>query len=47
MQQRMLDRILRSEWQGRERLHSGDVLNTLEGDVSQVEASLPRLFQVP
>lgn len=36
MQQRMLDRILRSEWQGRERLHSGDVLNRLEGDVSQV-----------
>ena len=36
MQQRMLDRLLRSEWQGRERLHSGDVLNRLEGDVSQV-----------
>lgn len=36
MQQRMLDRILRSEWQGRERFHSGDVLNRLEGDVSQV-----------
>ena len=36
MQQRMLDRILRSEWHGRERLHSGDVLNRLEGDVGQV-----------
>lgn len=36
MQQRMLDRILRSEWQGRERLHSGDVLNRLEGDVGNV-----------
>ena len=36
MQQRMLDRILRSEWQGRERLHSGDVLNRLETDVNNV-----------
>lgn len=36
MQQRMLDRMLRSEWHGRERLHSGDVLNRLEFDVSNV-----------
>ena len=36
MQQRMLDRILRSEWHGRERLHSGDVLNRLETDVNNV-----------
>lgn len=36
MQQRMLDRILRSEWYGRERLHSGDVINRLGGDVSNV-----------
>ena len=36
MQQRMLDRILRSEWHGRERYHSGDVLNRLEFDVSNV-----------
>ena len=36
MQQKMLDRILRSEWQGRERLHSGDVLNRLETDVNVV-----------
>ena len=36
MQQRMLDRILRSEWHGRERLHSGDVLNRLEIDVNNV-----------
>lgn len=36
MQQRMLDRILRSEWHGRERFHSGDVLNRLEGDVNNV-----------
>ena len=36
MQQYMLDRILRSEWNGRERLHSGDVINRLESDVSNV-----------
>lgn len=36
MQQRMLDRILRSEWHGREAHHSGDVLNRLEIDVSTV-----------
>ena len=36
MQQRMLDRILRSEWHGRERLHSGDVINRLEHDVGSV-----------
>ena len=36
MQQRMLDRILRSEWRGRERLHSGDVINRLEHDVGSV-----------
>ena len=36
MQQRMLDRILRSEWHGKERHHSGDVLNRLEFDVVNV-----------
>ena len=36
MQQCMLDRILRSEWHGRERLHSGDVINRLEHDVGAV-----------
>ena len=36
MQQKMLDRILRSEWHGREKMHSGDVLNRLETDVSNV-----------
>lgn len=36
MQQYMLDRILRSEWNGRERRHSGDVINRLESDVSNV-----------
>lgn len=36
MQQKMLDRILRSEWHGKEKLHSGDVINRLEGDVNSV-----------
>ncbi|WP_455096108.1 ABC transporter ATP-binding protein [Prevotella koreensis] len=36
MQQRMLDRILRSEWHGKEHFHSGDVINRLEGDVNNV-----------
>lgn len=36
MQQRMLDRLLRSEWRGRERRHSGDVINRLETDVATV-----------
>jgi len=36
MQQRVLDRILRSEWRGRELMHSGDVLNRLEMDVNNV-----------
>ena len=36
MQQRMLDRILRSQWHGREGYHSGDVLNRLEFDVANV-----------
>lgn len=36
MQQRMLDRILRSEWHGKERFHSGDIINRLEGDVGNV-----------
>lgn len=36
MQQRMLDRILRSEWTGKESHHSGDMLNRLEQDVGTV-----------
>lgn len=36
MQQRVLDRILRSEWCGKESRHSGDVLNRLEFDVTNV-----------
>ena len=36
MQQKLLDRILRSKWNGKESLHSGDVLNRLETDVANV-----------
>lgn len=36
MQQKMLDRLLRSEWRGKERYHSGDVINRLEFDVNTV-----------
>lgn len=36
MQQHMLDRILRSEWRGRDSMHSGDMLNRLELDVRTV-----------
>lgn len=40
MQQRMLDRLLRSEWQGRECRHSGDIINRLEMDVNTVVSFL-------
>ncbi|MGI6223809.1 MAG: ABC transporter ATP-binding protein [Prevotella sp.] len=50
MQQRMLDRILRTEWHGKESLHSGDVLNRLEFDVSNVvifiTETLPNVLSV-
>ena len=36
MQQHLLDRMLRSEWKGRDSYHSGDVLNRLEFDVTNV-----------
>lgn len=36
MQRRMLGRILRSEWRGRDSMHSGDILNRLEQDVNTV-----------
>ncbi len=36
MQQRLLDRILRSEWHSKEKRHSGDIINRLEMDVSNV-----------
>ena len=34
MQQQILGRLLRSEWRGREAMHSGDVINRLEQDVT-------------
>lgn len=36
MQRRMLARLLSAEWTGRERYHSGDVMNRLEQDVATV-----------
>lgn len=36
MQQHMLDRILRSEWHNKEKMHSGDMINRLETDVANV-----------
>jgi ABC-type multidrug transport system fused ATPase/permease subunit len=40
MQQQLLDRILRSEWHGKESHHSGDVINRLEADVVGVVSFL-------
>ncbi|MBR6121450.1 MAG: ABC transporter ATP-binding protein [Prevotella sp.] len=36
MQYQMLARLLRTEWQGREAMHSGDIVNRLEEDVKTV-----------
>lgn len=36
MQQHTLARLLRSEWRGREAMHSGDVINRLQTDVNHV-----------
>ncbi len=36
MQQVTLSRLLRSEWRGREAMHSGDAINRLETDVNHV-----------
>ena len=36
MQQQLLARLLRSEWRGREAMHSGDIINRLELDVKHV-----------
>ena len=36
MQRQMLNRLLRAEWKGRDRHHSGDITNRLENDVSTV-----------
>lgn len=50
MQQRLLDRMLRSEWHGRELHHSGDVMNRLEQDVITVvnflAETLPNMLSV-
>lgn len=50
MQQRMLDRILHSQWRGKEVHHSGDVLNRLEMDVKTVitfiTETLPNMLSV-
>lgn len=36
MQQQMLDSLLRAEWRGKDRYHSGDIINRLEQDVQTV-----------
>ena len=36
MQQRMLDRLLKSEWHSKEKRHTGDVINRLATDVGRV-----------
>lgn len=36
MQRQMLNRVLRSEWRGKDKMHSGDLMNRLEQDVNQV-----------
>lgn len=36
MQQIIIDRLLRSEWRGKEKYHSGDIMNRLETDVVTV-----------
>jgi len=36
MQQQMLDRLLRAEWQSKDTHHSGDIINRLEQDVQTV-----------
>ena len=39
MQQKILDRLLRAEWKGKDRYHSGDIINRLEQDVQTVSAA--------
>ena len=36
MQYRLVEQLLRQQWQGREAMHSGDIINRLEQDVKQV-----------
>ncbi len=40
MQQQLMGHLLRSQWQGREAMHSGDIVNRLEEDVRQVVSFL-------
>lgn len=40
MQQRLMGHLLRAQWQGREAMHSGDIVNRLEEDVRQVVSFL-------
>ena len=44
MQQRVLARLLRSEWRGREAMHSGDIINRLEQDVKTVVTFLTEIL---
>ncbi len=44
MQREMLDRLLRAEWTGHERYHSGDVINRLELDVRTVVTFITETF---
>jgi ABC-type multidrug transport system fused ATPase/permease subunit len=36
MQQQLMQHLLSQQWQGREAMHTGDIVNRLEGDVRQV-----------
>lgn len=36
IQQTLLERFLQTEWRGREKYHSGDIINRLKGDVNSV-----------
>lgn len=44
MQQQLLNHLLHSEWKGRERWHSGDVINRLENDVATIIDFLTETF---
>lgn len=50
MQQQILDRLLRSEWRGKNAYHTGDVINRMEEDVKTVVGfiteTLPRTLSV-
>lgn len=50
LQQRLFSHLLRSEWNGQEDRHSGDILNRLERDVRDltvcITETIPSLFEV-